>query len=54
MKEFDYNHQTRGERGEWPAAAAHNNAMAISIAEVVGQLVDLLGATTVAAIGGVG
>lgn len=54
MKELDYSHQARGERGEWPAAEAHNNAMAMSIAEVVRQLVDLLGATTVAAIGGVG
>ena len=32
---------------------AHNHAMALPIAEVVRELVDLLGATTVAAIGGV-
>jgi hypothetical protein len=32
---------------------AHNHAMALPIAEVVRELVDLLGATTVAVIGGV-
>jgi hypothetical protein len=34
--------------------ASHNHAMSIGIAEVVEQLVDMLGLTTVAAIGGVG
>lgn len=33
--------------------AAHRNAMSLSIAEVVSSLVDMLGATTVAMIGGV-
>ncbi len=33
---------------------AHNRAMSIPIAHVVAELVDLLGATTVAVIGGVG
>ena len=33
--------------------ASHNHAMSIDIREVVEQLVDLLGLTTVAAIGGV-
>jgi len=33
---------------------AHNRAMSIPITEVVRELVDLLGATTVAVIGGVG
>ncbi len=32
---------------------AHENAMALPIAEVVSQLVEILGATTVAVIGGV-
>lgn len=36
------------------AIEAHENAMSLPIAEVVRQLVDLLGATTVATIGGVG
>jgi hypothetical protein len=36
------------------AIDAHENAMSLPIQEVVRQLVDLLGATTVATIGGVG
>jgi hypothetical protein len=35
------------------AGEAHNEAMALPLAAVVAQLVDLLGATTVATIGGV-
>jgi hypothetical protein len=54
MRELDQSQQNRGQRGEWSAADAHNNAMALNIGEVVRGLVDLLGATAVAAIGGVG
>lgn len=35
------------------AGDSHNKAMSLPVADVVGQLVDLLGATNVAAIGGV-
>ncbi len=35
------------------AGEAHNQAMALPLAEVIQQLVDLLGATTVAGLGGV-
>ena len=42
-----------GEQGELSDRQAHEHAMEIPIAKVVRQLVDLLGATTVAVIGGV-
>jgi hypothetical protein len=43
----------RGGRGEWSAGEAHERAMSLPIAEVVRELVGLLGLTTVAMIGGV-
>jgi hypothetical protein len=45
--------QLRGSRGELGAFEAHDDAMGLSIQEVVRRLVRYLGATTVAAIGGV-
>ena len=41
-------------RGEWSANESHERAMSMPIEEVVKELVDLLGLTTVAMIGGVG
>lgn len=46
-------HQPRGKRGEWAPRLAHERAMSLSIEDVVKELVELLGATTVAVIGGV-
>jgi hypothetical protein len=43
----------RGLRGEVGAFEAHGIAMGLPIEDVVGHLVEYLGATTVAAIGGV-
>jgi hypothetical protein len=43
----------RGSRGEFGAFEAHDDAMGLPIQEVVSRLVGYLGATTVAAIGGV-
>lgn len=45
--------QERGPRGELSAYAAHDEAMSLPVAEVVRRLVGYLGATSVAAIGGV-
>jgi hypothetical protein len=45
--------QLRGKRGEFSPAEAHERAMSLPIEEVVKRLVDLLGPTTVAVIGGV-
>jgi hypothetical protein len=42
-----------GPRGELGAFQAHDEAMGLPMVEVVRRLVDYLGATTVAAIGGV-
>jgi hypothetical protein len=42
-----------GPRGELSAFEAHDEAMGLPMAEVVRRLVDYLGASTVAAIGGV-
>lgn len=44
----------RGLRGEWSANEAHERAMSAPTHEVIHALVDLLGLTTVAMIGGVG
>jgi hypothetical protein len=44
----------RGPRGELSAFDAHDEAMGLPTTEVVSRLVDYLGATTVAAIAGVG
>ena len=44
----------RGRRGEWSALDAHERAMSLPIEDVVRELVEVLGATTVAVIGGVG
>ncbi len=43
----------RGARGEFGAFEAHDDAMGLPIEDVVRRLVAYLGATTVAAIGGV-
>jgi hypothetical protein len=43
----------RGVRGEYGDFDAHDEAMGLPMVEVVGRLVDYLGAPTVAAIGGV-
>jgi hypothetical protein len=48
------NRHARGDRGEWSAGEAHENAMSLPIEDVVKELVELLGLTTVAMIGGVG
>ncbi|MBV8374313.1 MAG: hypothetical protein JO302_02285 [Candidatus Eremiobacteraeota bacterium] len=45
--------ERRGPRGELGAFAAHDDAMGLPMVDVVQRLVDYLGATTVAAIGGV-
>jgi hypothetical protein len=50
---MDAHKETRGKHGEWPAVEAHERAMSLPIEEVVKELVHLLGATTVALIGGV-
>jgi hypothetical protein len=51
---MDSSHHLRGKRGEWSAVESHERAMSTPIEEVVRELVELLGATTVALIGGVG
>ncbi len=43
----------RGPRGEFSDGEAHRQAMSLPIKDVVRQLVEILGATTVAAISGV-
>lgn len=43
----------RGSRGEWSAGEAHERAMSAPIEEIVRELAELLGAKTVAMIGGV-
>jgi len=50
----DVNQHSTGGRGERSAPSAHERAMGLPIEDVVRELVSLLGATTVAAIGGVG
>lgn len=50
---METNQHSRGTRGEMSAAQAHEQAMSLPIEAVVRQLVELLGATTVAVIGGV-
>ena len=50
----ELNHPVRGNRGEWSDTDSHDRAMSIPISEVVRELVDLLGSTTVANLGGVG
>jgi hypothetical protein len=45
--------QERGPRGEFGSYEAHEAAMSLPLNDVVRRLVDYLGATTVAAIGGV-
>ena len=50
----DLGQYSLGARGERSAPQAHERAMSLSIEAVVRELVELLGATTVATIGGVG
>lgn len=47
------NERERGKRGEFTANEAHERAMSLPVEQVVHELVDLLGASTVAVIGGV-